>query len=140
MVLAGGLIPVTGRPGLSQASWLMPARWGFAASASTVDLRNIEPLARADRLWEHSLHFWLLDMGMLALMGVVITGLVRFWLRLRTRPVIKRRFPAVGHGLRDSRAHRSVWARLRSRRPAGAVAPSVRRAPTSARCRWVWSS
>ncbi|EUA16016.1 ABC transporter family protein [Mycobacterium xenopi 4042] len=27
MVLAGGLIPVTGRMGLSQVSWLVPARW-----------------------------------------------------------------------------------------------------------------
>jgi ABC transport system ATP-binding/permease protein len=141
MVLAGGLIPVTGRPGLSQASWLLPARWGFAASASTVDLRAIEPLARPDRLWEHSLHFWVLDMGVLTLMGVVITGLVRFWLRLPTRPVIKRRFPAVKRriGLLASRAPRTVWARLRSPRPGGALTPSARRPPTSARCRWIWS-
>src|SRR5205807_10037208 len=30
MVLAGGLIPVTGRLVLDQLSWLLPARWGFA--------------------------------------------------------------------------------------------------------------
>ena len=47
MVMAGGLIPVTGRLLLDQTSWLVPARWGFAAAASTVDLNNIE--ARAAR-------------------------------------------------------------------------------------------
>ncbi|MBV9320055.1 MAG: ATP-binding cassette domain-containing protein, partial [Mycobacterium sp.] len=82
MVLAGGLIPVTGRMGLDQGSWLLPARWGFAASASTVDLRTIEPIVPGDRLWQHSRHFWLLDMGMLIVLGAVITALVRFRLRL----------------------------------------------------------
>ena len=116
MVLAGGLIPVTGRLGLSQSSWLVPARWGFAASASTVDLRAVEPIVPADRLWLHLPHFWLLDMGMLTLMAVVITGLVRFQLRLPMRPVIKRRFPSVKDriGLLDAGAPRSV-----SGKPAG---------------------
>nr|WP_300584717.1 ABC transporter permease [Mycobacterium sp.] len=82
MVLAGGLIPVTGRVGLSQASWLIPARWGFAASASTVDLRAIEADVPADRLWSHSPPEWLLDMGMLALLSVAVTAFVRFRLRL----------------------------------------------------------
>jgi ABC-type multidrug transport system ATPase subunit len=82
MVLAGGLIPVTGRMGLSQASWLLPSRWGFAASASTVDLRAIEVDVPADRLWSHSPRMWLLDMGMLALLGSAVTAFVRFRLRL----------------------------------------------------------
>ncbi|MBO0866151.1 MAG: ABC transporter permease, partial [Mycobacterium sp.] len=83
MVLAGGLIQVTGRIGLDQLSWLLPARWGFAASASTVDLRTIEPLSQPDRFWVHSPHYWLLDMGLLVLQGAVITAFVRFRLRLR---------------------------------------------------------
>lgn len=83
MVMAGGLIPVTGRVGLDQGSWLLPARWGFAASASTVDLRTIEPLVPADRLWTHSRHYWVLDVGMLVLLGIVATLFVRFRLRLR---------------------------------------------------------
>ncbi|WP_192886833.1 ATP-binding cassette domain-containing protein [Mycobacterium sp. MFM001] len=83
MVMAGGLIPVTGRMGLDQASWLLPARWGFAASASTVDLHTIEPLVPADRFWTHSPHYWALDVGMLALLGIVATLFVRFRLRLR---------------------------------------------------------
>ncbi|BBU24740.1 ATP-binding cassette domain-containing protein [Mycobacterium xenopi] len=85
MVLAGGLIPVTGRMGLSQVSWLVPARWGFAASASTVDLRHIEVDVPADRLWLHSPRYWLLDMGMLVTLGLAATVLVRFRLRLPAR-------------------------------------------------------
>jgi ABC-type Na+ transport system ATPase subunit NatA len=85
MVLAGGLIPVTGRLALSQASWLLPARWGFAASASTVDLRNIEAALPADRLWVHAPRPWLLDMGMLVLLGLVFSSCVRFRLRLSAR-------------------------------------------------------
>lgn len=84
MVLAGGLITVTGRLGLDQMSWLLPARWGFAASASTVDLRTIEPLLESDRFWLHSRHYWLLDMGILLLQGAVATAFVRFRLRLRS--------------------------------------------------------
>lgn len=89
MVLAGGLIEVTGRAVLDQISWLLPARWGFAASASTVDLRTIEPLSPTDRFWLHSPHYWLLDMGILALLGVVATGFVRFRLRLRAHTHVR---------------------------------------------------
>ncbi len=85
MVMAGGLIPVTGRLVLDQISWLVPARWGFAAGASTVDLNNIEAALPVDRFWRHVRSAWLLDMGMLVLLGVVFTGIVRFRLRLRAR-------------------------------------------------------
>ena len=37
LVLCGGMVPVTGRLGLDQLSLVMPARWGYAAAASTVD-------------------------------------------------------------------------------------------------------
>ncbi|HZC94455.1 MAG TPA: ATP-binding cassette domain-containing protein [Mycobacterium sp.] len=85
MVLAGGLIPVTGRLVLDQMSWFVPARWGFAASASTVDLNNVEAALPADRLWRHVRDAWLFDLGMLASLAVVFAGLVRFRLRLRAR-------------------------------------------------------
>ncbi|MBV8293122.1 MAG: ATP-binding cassette domain-containing protein, partial [Mycobacterium sp.] len=71
MVMAGGLIPVTGRLLLDQISWLVPARWGFAAAASTVDLNNIEGALPVDRFWRHVPSAWLLDMGMLILLAVV---------------------------------------------------------------------
>ncbi|MGA8547436.1 MAG: ATP-binding cassette domain-containing protein, partial [Mycobacterium sp.] len=85
MVLAGGLIPVTGRLVLDQISWLVPARWGFAAAASTVDLNHIEAGLPTDRLWRHVPSAWLLDMGMLAVLATVFVGVVRFRLRLRAR-------------------------------------------------------
>jgi ABC-type multidrug transport system ATPase subunit/pSer/pThr/pTyr-binding forkhead associated (FHA) protein len=85
MVLAGGLIPVTGRLVLDQMSWLVPARWGFAASASTVDLNNVEAGLPVDRLWRHVRGAWLFDMGILVLLAVVFAGLVRFRLRLGAR-------------------------------------------------------
>jgi ABC transport system ATP-binding/permease protein len=85
MVLAGGLIPVTGRLLLDQISWLVPARWGFAAAASTVDLNHIEAALPADRLWRHVPSAWLLDMGMLVLLAAVFISIVRFRLRLRAR-------------------------------------------------------
>ena len=43
LVFSGGMVPVTDRAVLDQMSWLTPARWGFAASASTVDLIKLVP-------------------------------------------------------------------------------------------------
>jgi hypothetical protein len=84
IVFSGGLIPVTGRIVLDQLSWLLPARWGFAASASTVDLRAVAPLTpRNEVLWTHARNWWLLDMGMLAVLGLVMAGFVRWRVRLR---------------------------------------------------------
>ncbi|WP_343708979.1 hypothetical protein [Mycobacterium sp.] len=77
-----GFIP---HVGLDQVSWLLPVRWGFAASASMVDLRTIDPLMPGDRLWLHALRYWLEDTGLLVLLGAVAAGFVRFRLRLRVR-------------------------------------------------------
>ena len=49
IVFSGGLIPVTGRAGAGPDLVAAAARWGFAASASTVDLRAISPFARPTR-------------------------------------------------------------------------------------------
>ena len=84
IVFCGGMIPVTGRIPLDQLSWLLPARWGFAATASTVDLRTIAPILQTnDRLWSHASNWWLLDMTMLAILGLVMAGFVRWRLRLQ---------------------------------------------------------
>jgi ABC-type multidrug transport system ATPase subunit/pSer/pThr/pTyr-binding forkhead associated (FHA) protein len=85
MVLAGGLIPVTGRLVLDQLAWFVPARWGFAASASTVDLNSVEVGLPIDRLWRHVPGAWLQDAGMLVALAVVLAGLVRYRLRLGNR-------------------------------------------------------
>ena len=84
IVFGGGMIPVTGRIPLDQMSWLLPARWGFAASASTVDLTTVAPVLQTnDRLWSHASNWWLLDMTMLAILGLVMAGFVRWRVRLR---------------------------------------------------------
>ncbi|MGO9067951.1 ATP-binding cassette domain-containing protein [Mycobacterium sp.] len=85
LVLCGGMVPVTGRLGLDQLSWLMPARWGYAAAASTVDVRHLVPatLLPQDQFWQHTRHFWLLDMGMLAGLAVFFACFVRWKIRLR---------------------------------------------------------
>ena len=85
LVLCGGMVPVTGRLGLDQLSVLMPARWGYAAAASTVDLRTLVPGAELphDRFWEHTSKIWLLDMGALAGLSLFYLGFVRWKLRLR---------------------------------------------------------
>ena len=55
LVFSGGMIPVTGRIGLDQLSWITPARWGFAITASTVGLPEMvrPPILPADGLWKH---------------------------------------------------------------------------------------
>jgi hypothetical protein len=83
LVLAGGLIPVTGRLFLDQLSWAMPSRWGYAASASTVNLRQLVPIGAKDSHWVHKESAWLLDMGMLGVLSVVYSAIV--WWRIRLR-------------------------------------------------------
>ena len=85
LVLAGGMIPVTGRAGLSQAAWITPARWGFAASSSTIDFNKLVnvPQIPKDHLWDHSKGIWLLDMGMLALLSLIFTVMVWWKIRLK---------------------------------------------------------
>jgi ABC-type multidrug transport system ATPase subunit len=85
MVLAGGLIPVTGRLVLDQLAWFVPARWGFAASASTVDLNSVEAGLPVDRLWRHAAGAWLQDVAMLVALAAALAGLVRYRLRLGNR-------------------------------------------------------
>ncbi len=85
LVLCGGMVPVTGRLGLDQLSFAMPARWGYAAAASTVDLRHLVPesMLSQDRFWEHTSRVWLIDMGMLAALSLCYAGFVRWKIRLR---------------------------------------------------------
>jgi ABC-type multidrug transport system ATPase subunit len=83
MVFCGGLIPVTGRPILDQLSRAIPARWGFAATASTIDLRAIAPLTpQNETLWSHDPGGWLLNMTLLIALGAVLAGCIRWRTRL----------------------------------------------------------
>ncbi|KKB98991.1 ATP-binding cassette domain-containing protein [Mycolicibacter arupensis] len=85
LVLSSGMIPVGGRTGLDQLSWLTPARWGYAAGGSTVDFNTLmnAPQIPKDRLWDHTRGIWLLDMGMLALLSVCYSLLVWWKIRLK---------------------------------------------------------
>lgn len=86
IVFSGGLIPVTGRVGLEHVSWLFPARWGFAATASTVDLPSIAPLVAVDEpLWLHEQTWWLFDIAMIAVLGIVFMLITRWRLGFRYR-------------------------------------------------------
>jgi hypothetical protein len=71
LVLCGGMIPVTGRPGVAELSWFAPARWGYAAGAATIDLRHLDPRTPGDALWTHSWRTWLLAVGVLAGWSIV---------------------------------------------------------------------
>ncbi|HWT49446.1 MAG TPA: FHA domain-containing protein [Mycobacterium sp.] len=86
LVFSGGMIPVTGRTGLDQMSWVTPARWGFAASASTVDLLTLEgkvPSVPKDSHWHHTAGAWWFDMGMLVVLSILYLGFVRWKIRLK---------------------------------------------------------
>lgn len=85
LVFSGGMIPVTNRVGLDQMSWVTPARWGFAASASTADLIKLVPgpLTPKDSHWHHTPAAWWFDVGMLALISAGYLGFVRWRIRLK---------------------------------------------------------
>jgi ABC-type multidrug transport system ATPase subunit len=86
LVFNGGMIPVTGRTGLDQMSWATPARWGFATSASTVDLLTLEarvPSVPKDSHWHHTPGAWWFDMAMLIVLSFVYLGFVRWKIRLK---------------------------------------------------------
>ncbi|WP_157535104.1 ATP-binding cassette domain-containing protein [Nocardia inohanensis] len=83
LVMAGGLIPVTGRVVLEQISWLFPARWGYASGASTVDVRKLFPSAQPDSLWKHEAGIWALDVSVLGVLIIVLALLT--WSRLRLK-------------------------------------------------------
>ena len=85
LVFSGGMIPVTDRLLLDQMSWVTPARWGFAASASTADLIKLVPgpLMPKDSHWEHTPSAWLFNMAMLAAISIGYVSFVRWKIRLK---------------------------------------------------------
>jgi ABC-type multidrug transport system ATPase subunit/pSer/pThr/pTyr-binding forkhead associated (FHA) protein len=85
IILSGGAFVLNGMAGLDQLSWLAPARWGFAALASTANLNVIQAAQpgtqTTDPLWNHTSATWLRDMGVLAGLAVIFALLA--YLRLR---------------------------------------------------------
>jgi hypothetical protein len=76
---------VTDRIVLDQLSWAVPSRWGYAASAATVNLRALVPgsLTPKDNHWLHAPGVWLFDMEMLAALSVIYAAVV--WWRIRLK-------------------------------------------------------
>jgi ABC transport system ATP-binding/permease protein len=75
LVLTGGVATIFDVPVLKQVSWLFPARWGFAATASTLHFSSVmQPTSgvAADPLWTPLPRVWETDMLMLGILGVGI--------------------------------------------------------------------
>ena len=73
LVLNGGLLPIQGRPVITEISYLVVAKWGFSMAASGLDLEGISPNLESDPLWEHALSVWTLSAAALVTMGIVAT-------------------------------------------------------------------
>lgn len=77
----GSLVQLVSVLGLQQISWFVPAQWGFAAAASTANLRRVDSLAANAVTWTHYSGWWVFDMGMLVLFGVIAAGFTLYRLR-----------------------------------------------------------
>lgn len=74
LVLCGGLFALAGRSGLEQVSWLLPARFGYAAAAATVGLQK-PPAPKVDPLYDPTAEQWLIDIGLLGIQALVFLAL-----------------------------------------------------------------
>jgi len=76
-VLSGALVAVHGRPILSQVSWLAPARWAYAACASTLSLQRPQRAQGADLDWValHGWQHWLMNVSILAALTIITAWL-----------------------------------------------------------------
>ncbi len=81
LLFGGEMLPLVGKWGFDQVSWLIPAQWGFAASASTADLRKVDTMAANNAMWTHYVGWWVFDMLMLVVFGVLWAGFVLYRLR-----------------------------------------------------------
>jgi ABC-type multidrug transport system ATPase subunit len=81
LLFNGSLVQLVSRWGFQQISWFVPAQWGFAASASTVDLRRVDALAANALMWTHYSGWWVFDMVMLLAFGPIAAGFALYRLR-----------------------------------------------------------
>ena len=74
LVLSSALVHLAGRAGLNELSWIAPARWGYAAAASSAHLEAAKkgvPGEVLDPLFTHSIHQWNLDLAVLVGLAVL---------------------------------------------------------------------
>lgn len=81
LVLCGGLFTIAGRTGIEQVSWLLPTRFGYAATAATAGLQR-PPLPSIDPLFAPSAGQWLVDIGLLGVQSVLFLMLTAWALHL----------------------------------------------------------
>jgi ABC transport system ATP-binding/permease protein len=94
VMLSGGVLALG--VGLKQLAYVAPARWGFGATASTVDLNGLLKGSgkTPDPLWDPRPSVWLFVMGMQILL-IVVFALVAWWRLLRIGPGSRAR-PLIG--------------------------------------------
>jgi ABC-type multidrug transport system ATPase subunit/pSer/pThr/pTyr-binding forkhead associated (FHA) protein len=83
LVLSGGLFGIADRAALAAVAVLSPTRWGYAATAATVDLRALSPGGPADDLWRPEPGVWALSISLLAVLAAVYATAAFVVLRLR---------------------------------------------------------
>ncbi|MFJ5886309.1 FHA domain-containing protein [Kitasatospora cineracea] len=80
MVFTGAIFQLFDKPGLEQLGWLMPARWGVAASGNTLDLAHVSPVVVVkppetpplDSIWDHSAGMMFLNWTVMIVISVGI--------------------------------------------------------------------
>jgi hypothetical protein len=85
LVLCGGLFPVIDNILVNSLSWFVPARWGFAAAASSIDLRHLIPTHTQDVLWTGNAPHFIMALGVLLMICVGSTALLKLRLDSRAR-------------------------------------------------------
>ena len=80
LVLNGGLLPLEGRLLITEASYAVVAKWGFAMAASGFNLEAISPNLTIDPLWAHDIFFWFQSGA--ALVGLTIIAATATLIRL----------------------------------------------------------
>ena len=81
--LNGIAFALADKPIVAALAYPLPARWGLAAVASSMDLRHVAPRVTDDALWTHTTSQWLFNIGLCAVLSASFAGLA--WLRLRQR-------------------------------------------------------
>ncbi|KJS60366.1 FHA domain-containing protein [Streptomyces rubellomurinus] len=94
VVFTGCLFQIFSKPGLEQAAWLMPARWGTGIVATTLDLSKLMgpwnkdfEHPKYDPLWHQSVAQWSIDAAALIAISVVI-GVIVTRLQRRHEPEV----------------------------------------------------
>jgi len=90
LLLAGVLFDLRDKPGIRELSYLTSSRWGFAAAASSTNLKFLEvnqchepPHESCDAAWAHKTSVWLTNLAGLG--GIMVLGVAGAGYALRRR-------------------------------------------------------